>query len=116
MMTENIEGIKISPLKIISDHRGSVMHMLRSDSENFDKFGEVYFSTIFEDKIVGEILYNAGINLFHDSRLLFSSPYKQTINNPSGKPINFIGNKDSFLAVQHYCDGHMKELMHLLSI
>ena len=50
-MTENIEGIKISPLKIISDHRGSVMHMLRSDSENFDKFGEVYFSTIFEDKI-----------------------------------------------------------------
>ena len=51
MMTENIEGIKISPLKIISDHRGSVMHMLRSDSENFDKFGEVYFSTIFEDKI-----------------------------------------------------------------
>jgi dTDP-4-dehydrorhamnose 3,5-epimerase len=50
-MTKNIEGIKISPLKIISDHRGSVMHMLRSDSENFDKFGEVYFSTIFEDKI-----------------------------------------------------------------
>jgi len=75
-----------------------------------------YQDTIFEDKIVGEILYNAGINLFHDSRLLFSSPYKQTIGNATGKPINFIGNKDSFLAVQHYCDGHMKELMHLLNI
>ena len=50
-MTKNIEGIKISPLKIISDHRGSVMHMLRNDSESFDKFGEIYFSTIFEDKI-----------------------------------------------------------------
>jgi dTDP-4-dehydrorhamnose 3,5-epimerase len=50
-MTKNIEGIKISPLKIISDHRGSVMHMIRIDSENFDKFGEIYFSTIFKDKI-----------------------------------------------------------------
>lgn len=50
-MNKNIEGIKISPLKIISDHRGSVMHMLRNDSENFDKFGEIYFSTIFKDRI-----------------------------------------------------------------
>ena len=50
-MNRNIEGIKISPLKIISDHRGSVMHMLRKDNKNFDKFGEIYFSTIFNDKI-----------------------------------------------------------------
>ncbi len=50
-MIKNIEGIRISPLKIISDHRGSVMHMLRNDSENFDKFGEIYFSTIYKDKI-----------------------------------------------------------------
>ena len=50
-MNKNIEGVKISPLKIISDHRGSVMHMLRNDSENFDKFGEIYFSTIFKDRI-----------------------------------------------------------------
>ena len=50
-MNENIKGIKITPLKIISDNRGSVMHMLRSDSSNFEKFGEIYFSTIFKDKI-----------------------------------------------------------------
>ncbi len=50
-MTKNIEGVQISPLKIISDERGSVMHMLRSDSQVFKKFGEVYFSTIFENKI-----------------------------------------------------------------
>ncbi len=50
-MNKNIEGVKISPLKIISDYRGSVMHMLRNDSENFDKFGEIYFSTIFKDRI-----------------------------------------------------------------
>ena len=50
-MTNNIEGINISPLKIISDDRGSVMHMLRNDSQVFEKFGEIYFSTIFESKI-----------------------------------------------------------------
>lgn len=50
-MKKNIEGVKITPLKIISDDRGSVMHMLRNDSKVFDKFGEVYFSTILKDKI-----------------------------------------------------------------
>ena len=50
-MNKIIEGIKISPLKIISDNRGSVMHMLRNDSKVFEKFGEIYFSTIFKEKI-----------------------------------------------------------------
>jgi len=50
-MKKNIEGVKITPLKIFSDDRGSVMHMLRNDSKIFDKFGEIYFSTIFKDKI-----------------------------------------------------------------
>lgn len=48
-----IDGVKIIPLKIISDHRGKVMHMLRSDSPNFKKFGEVYFSTIFQNIVKG---------------------------------------------------------------
>ena len=39
-----IEGIKITPLKQIEDERGKVMHMLRNDSKNFTKFGEIYFS------------------------------------------------------------------------
>ena len=50
-MKKNIEGVKITPLKIISDDRGSVMHMMRNDSKVFDKFGEIYFSTIFKGKI-----------------------------------------------------------------
>ena len=46
-----IEGIQITPLKEIKDERGSVMHMIRSDSKVFKKFGEVYFSTVFPKKI-----------------------------------------------------------------
>tara|TARA_Y100000590_G_scaffold142531_1_gene163596 strand:+ start:13795 stop:14235 length:441 start_codon:yes stop_codon:yes gene_type:complete len=48
-----IQDIKITPLKIISDSRGKVMHMLRNDNQIFDKFGEIYFSTIFHKAIKG---------------------------------------------------------------
>ena len=47
----DIEGVTISKLKIIKDERGSVMHMLRNDSQIFKSFGEIYFSTIYENKI-----------------------------------------------------------------
>ncbi len=50
-MKNNIEGIKITPLKIITDDRGSVMHMLRNDSKVFKEFGEIYFSTVAKDGI-----------------------------------------------------------------
>ena len=50
-MKIDIDGVKITPLKIISDNRGKVMHMLRRDSKNFKEFGEIYFSTIFNNKI-----------------------------------------------------------------
>ena len=46
-----IEGVKVTKTKIISDHRGSVLPMLRSDSEVFKSFGEIYFSTIFNNSI-----------------------------------------------------------------
>ena len=48
-----IDGIKITPLKQIEDSRGKVMHMLRNDSKNFVKFGEIYFSTVHPNKVKG---------------------------------------------------------------
>jgi dTDP-4-dehydrorhamnose 3,5-epimerase len=47
----DIEGVNISKLRTIKDERGQVMHMLRNDSPVFKSFGEVYFSTIYENKI-----------------------------------------------------------------
>jgi dTDP-4-dehydrorhamnose 3,5-epimerase len=41
-----IDGLRITPLRQIGDERGKVMHMLRSDSEVFTAFGEIYFSTV----------------------------------------------------------------------
>lgn len=39
-----IDGVALTPLRQIFDERGKVMHMLRSDSPVFSKFGEIYFS------------------------------------------------------------------------
>ena len=68
------------------------------------------------DKITGGILNKNGIKLWHDSRLLFESPYKRMIYDPHGIGTPFIGEKESFLVAQHYCHTHMKEIMNKLEL
>ena len=41
-----IDGVKIKKLKIIPDDRGRLMEILRSDDELFEKFGQVYMTTV----------------------------------------------------------------------
>lgn len=41
-----IDGVTVTPLRQIHDERGKIMHMLRRDSEVFENFGEIYFSTV----------------------------------------------------------------------
>lgn len=48
-----IEGMRVTPLRRIPDERGAVMQMLRSDSEHFESFGEIYFSTVNPGAIKG---------------------------------------------------------------
>lgn len=52
-MNKTIEGVTIKPLKKISDERGSIYHMLRCDDPIFEKFGEVYFATVYPGVIKG---------------------------------------------------------------
>jgi hypothetical protein len=63
------------------------------------------------DRITGSLLYQKGIKLWHDSRILFESPYRKIISDPYNLGTPFIGDKDSFLAVQHYFNGHMREIL-----
>lgn len=42
-----IHDVIITPLKIIEDDRGRIMHMLRCDASVYEQFGEIYFSTVF---------------------------------------------------------------------
>ena len=48
-----IKGVIIKPLRKIPDERGAICHMLRSDSPDFEKFGEIYFSKIYNGVVKG---------------------------------------------------------------
>jgi dTDP-4-dehydrorhamnose 3,5-epimerase len=48
-----IDGVVIKPLGRMVDERGSVMHMLRTDDPLFERFGEIYFSTVWPGAIKG---------------------------------------------------------------
>jgi dTDP-4-dehydrorhamnose 3,5-epimerase len=56
-----IEGVIITKLKKIDDDRGSVITMLRSDTKVFKSFGEIYFSTIFNNSIKAWHLHKKAI-------------------------------------------------------
>jgi dTDP-4-dehydrorhamnose 3,5-epimerase len=42
-----IEGVRVTPLRIIPDERGAIFHMLRATDPHFRQFGEIYFSLIY---------------------------------------------------------------------
>ena len=46
-----IDGVKIIEKKVITDYRGKILHMMRVDDNNFDKFGEIYFSYVNPNQI-----------------------------------------------------------------
>lgn len=48
-----IEGVKIKALQQLPDERGKVMHMLRADDPDFERFGEIYFSLVYPGVIKG---------------------------------------------------------------
>ena len=48
-----IEGVIIKQLRKIPDERGSIMHMLKVTDSEFEKFGEIYFSTVYPGAIKG---------------------------------------------------------------
>lgn len=48
-----INDVLIVPLQQIPDERGKIMHMLRSDENHFEKFGEIYFSVSYPGAIKG---------------------------------------------------------------
>ena len=42
-----IEGVKVKKLRVIPDERGYLMEMLRSDWDEYEKFGQVYVTAAY---------------------------------------------------------------------
>lgn len=53
MRGEMIDGVAVKRLKVIPDERGFLMEMLRSDDEEFDRFGQVYLTATYPGVIKG---------------------------------------------------------------
>ncbi|MEK9155504.1 MAG: dTDP-4-dehydrorhamnose 3,5-epimerase family protein [Patescibacteria group bacterium] len=75
----NIEGVLLTPKKIVGDERGKVMQVLRADEPCFLKFGEAYISAIFPNVVKGWKLHTLSTSnmvvpvgevqfLMHDTR------------------------------------------------
>src|SRR6185369_12996735 len=48
-----IEGVKVIPLRRIPDERGTIYHMLRANDPHFDRFGEIYFTSVYSGIVKG---------------------------------------------------------------
>jgi len=48
-----IDGVQVVPLGRFADERGAVLHMLRCDDPEFERFGEIYFSLVNPGVIKG---------------------------------------------------------------
>lgn len=52
-MDTMIEGVVVTPLKIIAGENGAVMHALKQQESSFKNFGEAYFSFVNQGKVKG---------------------------------------------------------------
>ena len=48
-----IAGVKVIPLRRIPDERGTILHVMSSKDPWFERFGEIYCSTVYEGVIKG---------------------------------------------------------------
>jgi dTDP-4-dehydrorhamnose 3,5-epimerase len=48
-----IGGVRLTPLRQITDERGAILHMLRADAPHFEEFGEIYFSMVYPGVVKG---------------------------------------------------------------
>lgn len=53
MDPKSIEGVTLTPLKIIGSDRGSVLHALKKGDPGYVDFGEAYFSTVNHGLVKG---------------------------------------------------------------
>jgi len=59
-----IQGLEVSPLKVVADNRGKVMEMADVKMPQFERFGEIYFSFVNPGVIKGWKKHLSAVQLF----------------------------------------------------
>ena len=94
-----IDGVRVIPLKQITDERGKIMHMLRNDADGFLGFGEIYFSCIYPGAIKGwhihkKMVLNYAVPFGHIKFVLYD-------NRPESSTQGEL--QEIFLGPDNYC-------------
>lgn len=103
MVNKQIDGVVLTTLKEIKDERGSVLHMLRSDSPDFIQFGECYFSEILPGAVKAwkkhtKQIQNIAVPVGRIKLVIYDNRYKSsTINNLL---VLELGRPDTYFRVQ----------------
>ena len=94
-----IDGVVIKPLKKIPDERGTIMHMMRCTDPEFEKFGEIYFSTVYPGVIKGwHIHKEMTLNYAVVHGMIKLVLYDERKNSPTKGEI-----QELFLGQDNYC-------------
>lgn len=94
-----IDGVVIKTLKKIPDERGTIMHMVRADDKEFNKFGEIYFSRAYPGVIKGWHLHTKmTLNYCVIEGMVKLVLYDNRKDSPSYQQIQEI-----FLGEDNYC-------------
>ena len=64
-----------------------------------------------DDWVLGRAMWENGVPLLHDSRILFESKYNKLAADPDNIGLPDIDNPQSHLALKHYMNGHMEDAM-----
>jgi len=48
-----VDGVILTPLKIVNNQKGDIYHAMKKSDDGFDGFGEAYFSSIIKDSVKG---------------------------------------------------------------
>lgn len=97
-----IEGVRIKPLRVIPDERGSLMEMLRRDDEIFVKFGQLYLTTAYPEVVKGWHYHKIQTDYFVAVKGMMKVVlYDTRENSPTAGMINefFMGERNRILLV-----------------
>lgn len=97
-----IEGVVVKELAVIPDERGRVMHMLRITDDEFERFGEIYFSTVCPGVVKGWHLHTKmTLHYAVISGMVKLVLYDERADSPTGGRIQelFIG-EDNYVLVK----------------
>jgi hypothetical protein len=87
---------------------------LIANNFNFEEYQTITKGS--DDLIIGDFLYKKGIKLLHNNSISFESKWRKVIVDPNGIGVPDISDNNCHLFIQHYCNGHMREILSKLNL